>query len=153
MEERFFKTVLGIMILLLMLCIVQFARIEWSYEILNFLEDRKIIALNPRQVARQYIIALKRKDYKIAYNYLTPDTQESFSLAEFVSMNENSMTEMDENKTWIYYQEVRVGIQIYEDPGWWGYVFVKTDGKWKLIMRGGIPSFPFTGEEGRCWLR
>jgi len=150
MEERFFKTVLGTMLFFLMLCIVQFVNIEYRYEVLNFLENRKILALSPRQVARQYILALKKKDYKIAHNYLTHDSQERFSLADFVSMNEGSMTIMNENKTWIYYEEIRVGIQIYEDPGWWGYVFVKNKGRWRISMYGGIPSYPFSYDGGKC---
>ena len=92
---------------------------------------------------REYIIALKSKDYRKAYSYLTTESKEIFSLADFVALNEKSMTLMDENKTWIYYQEVRVGMQIYEDPGWWGYLLVKYKGKWKIVMKRGIPSFPF----------
>ena len=148
--ERFFKIVFGIMLLCLVLCVAQLARIEYGYEIANFLENRKIITLSPRQVARQYILALKKKDYKVAYNYLTPDTQERFSLADFVLMNKGSMTIMDENKTWIYWKGVMVGMQIYEDPGSWGYLLVNTNGKWKLIIRGGIPSFPFIKDYFRC---
>lgn len=150
MGEKFFKIVLSIMILLLVLCIIQFVNIEYRYEVLNFLENKKITTLNPRQVARQYILALKKKDYKIAYSYLTPDSKERFSLTDFVSINENSMTIMDENKTWIYYEEIRVGIQIYEDPGWWGYVLVKNKGRWRISMYGGIPSYPFSYDGGKC---
>jgi|GEM_PF-2812993 len=142
--NKFFMTVFGAMMLCLILCVIQLARIECGYEILNFMDDKNAITLNPRQVARQYILALKRKDYRIAYDYLTTESKEIISLADFVVMNEKSMTLMDENKTWISYQEVGVGMQIYEDPGWWGFVMVKADGKWRIIMKGGIPSFPFS---------
>ena len=141
--NRFFKIVFGIMLLCLILCVIQLIRIEFGYEALNFMVERNVVTLSPRQVAKQYIIALKKKDYRIAYDYLTPESKEIFSLSDFVSMNEKSMTLMDENKTWIYYQEVMVGMQIYEDPGWWGYLLVKHKGKWKIVMKKGIPSFPF----------
>lgn len=152
MEERFFKTVLSIMFAFLLLCVIQIINIEYKYEVLNFLETRNIIVLSPRQVARQYILALKKKDYKIAYSYLTPESKEKFSLADFVSMNEKLMTVMDENKTWVYYEEVRVGMPLYEDPAWHGYVLIKNKGKWKIVMKSGIPSFPFVNESGWCLL-
>lgn len=151
MESRFFKTVFGIMLLCLVFCIVQLARIEYKYEILNFLEERNVIILNPQQVARQYILALKKKDYKIAYDYLAPCSKEKFSLADFVTLNEKGMTEMNEKKTWV--EGVYVGMQIYEDPGSWGFLLIKAVGKWRIIMNGGSPSFPFTGEEGCCCSR
>ena len=103
-----------------------------------------LITSSPRYALREYILALKSKDYRIAYDYLTPESKGIFSLADFVAMNEKQMTLMDENKTWVYYQEVMVGMQIYEDPGWWGFVLVKDKGKWKIVMKKGIPSFPFT---------
>jgi hypothetical protein len=102
-----------------------------------------LITSSPRYALREYILALKNKDYRKAYSYLTTESKETISLADFVVMNEKQMTLMDENKTWIYYQEVMVGMQIYEDPGWWGYLLVKHKGKWKIVMKGGIPSFPF----------
>jgi hypothetical protein len=145
---RFFKIVFGSMLLCLILCVIQLARVTCDYEILNFFEEKKIIALNPQQVAKQYILSLKKKDYRIAYDYLTPESKETISLADFVTMNEKQMTLMDENKTWVYYQEVRIGMQIYEDPGWWGFVLVKDNGKWRIRMKGGIPSFPFVWQYG-----
>ena len=148
--NRFFKIVFGVMLLSLILCVAQLIRIEFGYEMLNFLDERNAVMLNPRQVARQYILALKKKDYRIAYDYLTPESKETISLADFVTMNEKQMTLMDENKTWVYYQEVRVGMQIYEDPGWWGFVLVKDKGKWRIRMKGGIPSFPFVEECTSC---
>ena len=102
-----------------------------------------LITSSPKYALREYILALKSKDYRIAYDYLTPESKGIFSLADFVAMNEKQMTLMDENKTWVYYQEVMVGMQIYEDPGWWGYLLVKHKGKWKILMKRGIPSFPF----------
>ena len=74
---------------------------------------------------------------------LSPDTKEKFSLEDIVRINEHLMTEMDEDNTFIYWQGVMVGMQIYEDPGWWGYLLVKHKGKWKIVMKRGIPSFPF----------
>jgi hypothetical protein len=141
--NRFFKIVFGIMLLCLILCVAQLVRIEFGYELLNFLDERNAVALNPRQVARQYILALKKKDYRIAYDYLAPESKEMFSLIDFITINEKSMTLMNENKTWIAIEEVTVGMQIYEDPGSWGYLLVKHKGKWKVVMMGGIPSFPF----------
>jgi len=141
--NRFFKIVFGSMLLCLILCVIQLARVTCDYEVLNFFEEKKIIALSPQQVAKQYILSLKKKDYRIAYDYLTPESKETISLADFVTMNEKQMTLMDENKTWVYYQEVRVGMQIYEDPGWWGFMLVKDNGRWRIRMKGGIPSFPF----------
>ena len=146
--NRFFKIVFGSMLLCLILCVIQLVRVKCDYEILNFFEEKKIIALNPQQVAKQYILSLKKKDYRIAYDYLTPESKETISLADFVTMNEKQMTLMDENKTWVYYQEVRIGMQIYEDPGWWGFVLVKDNGKWRIRMKGGIPSFPFVWQYG-----
>ena len=146
--NRFFKIVFGSMLLCLILCVIQLVRVKCDYEILNFFEEKKIIALSPQQVAKQYILSLKKKDYRIAYDYLTPESKETISLADFVTMNEKQMTLMDENKTWVYYQEVRVGMQIYEDPGWWGFVLVKDNGKWRIRMKGGIPSFPFVWQYG-----
>lgn len=139
--NRFFTIVFGIMLLSLILCVVQLARITCSYEILNFLEEKSIIVMNPQQVARQYILALKKKDYKIAYSYLIPCSREKFPLTDFVVLNEKGMTEMDERKTWI--AGVYVSMQIYEDPGSWGFLLVKVDGKWRIVMNGGSPSFPF----------
>jgi hypothetical protein len=150
MENQFFKTVFGIMLLCLVLCVVQLLRLECGYEIANLLEEKNVIALSPRQVARQYILALKRKDYRIAYSYLIAQSQEKFPFAEFVAMNEKAMTEMDERKTWI--AGVYVGMQIYEDPGSWGFLLIKADGKWRIVMNGGFPSFPFTWEE-KCYCR
>lgn len=141
--NRFFKIVFGIMLLCLILCVAQLIRIEFGYEMLNFLDERNAVMLSSRQVARQYVLALKKKDYRIAYDYLTPESKEMFSLVDFITMNEKSMTLMNENKTWITREEVVVGMQIYEDPGSWGFVVVKTNGKWRIIMKGGIPSFPF----------
>ena len=148
MENRFFKIVFGIMLLCLVLCVIQLTRITCSYEILNFFEEKNIINLNPRQVARQYILALKKKDYKIAYDYLVPCSKEKLPLPDFIALNEKGMTEMDERKTWI--AGVCVGMQIYEDPGSWGFLLIKTNGKWRIVMNSGFPSFPFTGEEGQC---
>ena len=148
--NRFFKIVFGSMLLCLILCVIQLVRVKCDYEILNFFEEKKIIALSPQQVAKQYILSLKKKDYRIAYDYLTPESKETISLADFVTMNEKQMTLMDENKTWVYYQEVRIGMQIYEDPGWWGFVLVKDRGKWKIRMKGGIPSFPFVEKCTSC---
>ena len=146
--NRFFKIVFGIMLLCLILCVAQLIRIEFGYEMLNFFDERNAVMLNPRQVAKQYILALKKKDYRIAYDYLTPESKEIFSLADFVAMNEKQMTLMDENKTWLYHQEVRVGMQLYEDPASWGFVLVKTNGKWRIVMKSGIPSFPFVNDGG-----
>jgi hypothetical protein len=128
------------------LCVVQLARITCSYEIANFLEEKTIIVLSPRQVAKQYILALKKKDYGTAYSYLIPESKEKFSLADFVGSNEKGMTEMDESKTWI--AGIYVGMQIYEDPGSWGFLLVKADGKWRIVMNGGSPSFPFVWQYG-----
>jgi len=151
MENRFFVTVFGIMALCLALCVVQLARIEFGYEIMNFADERNAFVLTPRQVARQYILALKKKDYRIAYDYLTPDSQKRFSLADLVSCNEKQMTLMDENKTWVASEQVSIGMQIYEDPGSWGFLLKKIKGKWRIIMKGGIPSCPFDEEkEGYC---
>ena len=146
MESKFFKIVFWIMLLCLTLCIAQLVRIEFGYEVANFLDEKKIINLSPRFVARQYIMALKKKDYRIAYSYLATCSQEKFPLADFVALNEKGMTEMDERKTWI--AGVYIGMQIYEDPGSWGFLLVKIDGKWRIVMNGGSPSFPFVGECG-----
>ena len=150
MQNKFFITIFSVMLLCLALCLAQLLRLECGYEIANMLDEKHIIALPPQVVAKQYILALKKKDYRIAYDYLTPESKETISLADFVAINEKSMTLMDENKTWVYYQEVRVGMQIYEDPGWWGFVMIKTNGKWRIIMKGGIPSFPFTKDSSCC---
>jgi len=122
--NRFLKVIFGIMLLCLILCVVQ-------------------LALSPEQVVRQYILALKKKDYKAAYSYLTPDTQKILSFEDFSSKNEKMMTGMNERKTWISWQGVMVGTQIYQDPGSWGYLLVKSNGKWKIVLRKGSPSFPF----------
>ena len=148
--NRLFKIVFGMMLLCLILCVAQLIRIEFGYDMMNLLNERNIMTLNPRQVAKQYILALKKKDYRLAYEYLTPESKEIFSLADFVVLNEKSMTLMDENKTWIYYREVMVGMQIYEDPGWWGFILVKDMGKWRIRMKGGIPSFPFAEKDTPC---
>ena len=144
--NRLFKIVFGAMLLCLILCVVQLIRLEFSSEILNCREEKSIVVLNPQQVARQYILALKKKDYRIAYSYLAAPSQEKFPLADFVALNEKGMTEMDERKTWI--AGVYIGMQIYEDPGSWGFLLVKIDGKWRIVMNGGSPSFPFVGECG-----
>ena len=125
--NRFLKVVFGIMLLCLILFVVQ-------------------LALSPEQVVRQYILALKKKDYKAAYSYLTPDTKERLSFEDFSSKNEKMMTLMNERKTWISWQGVMVGTQIYQDPGSWGYLLVKSNGKWKIVLRKGSPSFPFVKE-------
>jgi hypothetical protein len=148
--NRLSKIVFGAMLLCLFLCVAQLIRIEFGYDMMNLLNERNIMTLNPRQVAKQYILALKKKDYRLAYEYLTPESKEIFSLADFVVLNEKSMTLMNENKTWIYYREVRVGMQIYEDPGWWGFILVKDMGKWRIRMKGGIPSFPFAEKDTPC---
>lgn len=122
--NRLLKVVFGIMLLCLILCVVQLAR-------------------SPKLVVRQYILALKKKDYKAAYSYLTPDTQEILSFEDFSSKNEKMMTGMNERKTWISWQGVMVGTQIYQDPGSWGYLLVKSNGKWKIVLRKGSPSFPY----------
>ena len=103
-----------------------------------------LITSSPRYALREYIFALKNKDYRKAYSMLSPDTKEKFSLEDIVRINEHLMTEMDEDNTFIYWQGVMVGMQIYEDPGWWGFVLVKNKGKWRIRMNCGIPSFPFT---------
>lgn len=143
MQNKSFKIVFCIILLCLGWCVIRLARIECGYELLNFLEERNILHLSPRQVARQYILALKRKDYRIAYSYLTPDSQELVRLADFVAENEKHMSDMDADKTWIIREDVIVGMQIYKRPGKWGYVLVKTNGKWKIVMDEGLPSFPF----------
>ena len=150
MQNKFFITIFSVMLLCLALCLAQLLRLECGYEIANILDEKHTIALSPQLVVKQYILALKKKDYRIAYDYLTPESKETISLADFVAINEKSMTLMDENKTWVYYQEVRVGMQIYEDPGWWGFVMIKTNGKWRIIMKGGIPSFPFAEKYSSC---
>jgi hypothetical protein len=132
--NKFFKIALAIMLLSLILYIVQFSKKEPS--------DKKAIALNPVQVARQYVITLKNKDYKTAYSYLTPDTQERFSLSDFISMSK-SMAGMNENTAEIHWEGVFVGMQIYQDPGSWAYLLVKTNGKWKIVIRKGSSSFPY----------
>jgi len=143
--NRFFKMVLAIMLFCLILCIAQLVRLKFGYEISTFL-DKSVIALNPRQVARQYIRAIKKKDYKTAYSYLTPDTKEIFSLADFISMNK-IWSEMDEDSAEIHWQGVFVGMQIYQDPGSWAYLLVKTNGKWRIVIRSkGTPTFPYVKE-------
>jgi len=121
---RLFKIVFIILVACLILCVVQLA---WS----------------PERVVRQYILALKKKDYRVAYSYLTPDTQKILSFEAFSSKNEKMMTLMNERKTWISWQGVMVGTQIYQDPGSWGYLLVKSNGKWKIVLRKGSPSFPY----------
>jgi len=148
MQNKFFVILLSGMFLCLVLCLTQLLKLELGYEIANFIDEKHIITLPPRLVAKQYILALKKKDYRIAYSFLKPDSQERFSLADFVVMNERGMTEMDERRTWIYYEEIRVGMHLYEDPATWGYVLVKTNGKWRIVMRGGSPSFPFVNDGG-----
>jgi len=148
MKDRFFKTVLGVMLILILLCVIQLARIEFGYEIANFLDARKIITLDPRLVARQYMLALKKKDYKIAYSYLVSGSQEKFSLSDFIALDERSKTEMDEKNTWI--EGIYVGMQIYQDPGSWGFLMVKADGKWRIVMSGGSPSFPYSFDCNSC---
>ena len=148
MQNKFFITIFSVMLLCLALCLAQLLRLECGYEIANMLDEKHIIALPPQVVAKQYILALKKKDYRIAYDYLTPESKEILSLADFVALNEKQMTLMDENKTWIYHQEVRVGMHLYEDPASWGFVLVKTNGKWRIVMKSGIPSFPFVNDGG-----
>lgn len=101
------------------------------------------VTSSPRYALREYIIALKKKDYMKAYSMLSPDTQKRFSFEDVVWMNERAMTEMNEGCTFVYWQGVVIGMQVYEDPGWWGYLLVKHKGKWKVVMRRGIPSFPY----------
>jgi len=132
--DRFFKMVLAIMLFCFSVCIVQFSKKESS--------DKRAVALSPVQVARQYVIALKNKDYKTAYSYLTPDTQERFSLTDFISMSE-SMAGMNENTAEIHWQGVFVGMKIYQDPASWAYLLVNIDGKWKIVIRKGSSSFPY----------
>lgn len=122
--DRLFKITLIMLVVSLILCVVQLAR-------------------SPEQVVRQYILALKKKDYKVAYSYLTPDTQKILSFEDFSSLNEKMMTGMNERKIWISWQGVIVGTQIYDDPGTWGYLLVKSKGKWKIVIRKGSPSFPY----------
>lgn len=122
--NRFFKILLIMMVVCLILCVVQ-------------------LAMSPEQVVRQYILALKKKDYRAAFSYLTPDTQKILSFEDFSSKNEKMMTRMNERKTWISWQGVMVGTQIYEDPGTWGFLLVKSNGKWKIVLRKGSPSFPY----------
>jgi hypothetical protein len=122
--NRLFKIALIMLVACLILCVVQLAR-------------------SPEQIVRQYILALKEKDYRVAYSYLTPDTQKMLSFEAFSSLNEKMMTGMNERKTWISWQGVMVGAQIYEDPGTWGYLLVKSNGKWRIVLRKGSPSFPY----------
>ena len=149
MEGKFFFTVFAIMVFLLGLCIFQIARLEYRYEILNFLETRNLVALGARQVARQYITALKRKDYKTAYYFLTPDSRKRIPFADFVCMNEKAMTLMDEDYTWIFSEKVTVAMAIYQDPAAGYFVLKRIRGKWKIIICKGIPSFPLG--EGCEW--
>ncbi len=135
--NKFLKMVLAIMLFCLIVCIMQFSKKESS--------DKKAITLSPVQVARQYVIALKNKDYKTAYSYLTPDTKERFSLTDFISMSE-SMAGMDENTAEIHWQGVFVGMQIYQDPASWAYLLVNIDGQWKIVIRKGSSSFPYVKE-------
>lgn len=98
---------------------------------------------SPQYALRAYILALKDKNYGKAYAMLSPDTQERYDLENMVRINERLMTIMNEDNSHVYWQGVMVGMQIYKDPGWWGYLLVKHKGKWKVVMRGGIPSFPY----------
>ena len=148
MQNKFFITIFSVMLLCLALCLAQLLRLECGYEIANMLDEKHIIALPPQVVAKQYILALKKKDYRIAYSFFTPDSQERFSLADFVVLNERGMTEMDGRRTWIYYEEIRVGMHLYEDPATWGFVLVRTNGKWRIVMKGGSQSFPFVNDGG-----
>lgn len=102
-----------------------------------------LITSSPRYALKEYFFALKSGNYGKAYSMLSPDTKERYGLEDMVRINERLMTIMDEDNTHIYWQGVMVGMQIYEDPGWWGYLMVKDRGKWKIVMRRGIPSFPY----------
>lgn len=102
-----------------------------------------LMTSSPQYALREYILALKEKNYGKAYSMLSPDTKEKYDIETMVKINEHLMTIMNEDNSHVYWQGVRVGMQIYEDPGWWGYLLVKYKGKWKVVMRGGIPSFPF----------
>ena len=59
--NRLFKIVFGMMLLCLILCVAQLIRIEFGYDMLSLLNERNIMTLNPQQVAKQYILALKKK--------------------------------------------------------------------------------------------
>ena len=126
------KTLLKVLSGITLLCILILYAVHFNQE--------------PEQVVRQYILALKKKDYRAAYSYLTPDTKERLSFKAFSSLNEKMMTLMNERKTWISWQGVMVGTQIYDDPGTWGYLLVKSKGKWKIVIRKGSPSFPYVKE-------
>jgi hypothetical protein len=56
-------------------------------------------------------------------------------------------TEMNEDSAKIHWQGVFVGMQIYQDPGSWAYLLVKTNGKWRIVIRSkGTPTFPYVKE-------
>jgi hypothetical protein len=120
---RLFKMFLVMMVACLILCVVQLAR-------------------SPEQVVRQYLSALKKKDYRAAYSYLTPDTQGIFSLQEFAGID-RGYSGLDENNAEICWQGVFVSMKIKQDPASWGYLLVKSKGKWKIVIREGSPSFPY----------
>ncbi len=121
--NRLFKMLLIMMFACLILCVVQLAR-------------------SPEQVVRQCILALKKKDYKAAYFYLTPDTQKIFSLQEFAGMDKG-FSGLNDNDAEICWQGVFVEMKMKQDPASWGFLLVKTKGKWRIVIRKGSPSFPY----------
>lgn len=106
------------------------------------------ITSSPKYVLKEYIIALKNRDYGKAYSMLSPDSKEKLNLEDLVRINEGSMTLMDENSSFIYWRGVMVGLRMYQDPGWWGFLMMKEKGKWKIVVKGGSASYPFYWEGG-----
>jgi hypothetical protein len=104
-------------------------------------------ASTPREAVVSYLEALYRKDFEMAYAYLSAGSREAHPFREFAERCESGeATNFDLAAAEAGPEEegrATVTVPLVEDPAEAGFTTVREQGGWRVVYIGGAPWFPY----------
>ncbi len=100
----------------------------------------------PVAVVTDYVGALRKKDYRAAYDELSHASRQAHPYEDFVKLNAKGMTEYDlasAKQEPGQGQVAVVDVQLREDVSEASFTLIQEGGQWKVVFIKGIPSFPY----------
>ena len=102
---------------------------------------------SPTEVVVAYLQALEQGDFRVAYDYLSSESQQTHPYENFVEQCESgSGTEFDlstATETPAENGRVAVTICLAEDPAAGSFTTVEETEGWRVVFIGGAPWFPY----------
>jgi len=143
--KRFFIINFSIIISFCVCLALWFSWLEWNYQILNFMQFKTPIPITAKQSLKQYLVSMEKRDYEIAYGYLSQESKARHSFKEFVNFLKDGMTVFNTHHFWQAYKKdnrIMLGLSLYQDPATWGFELTN-ENKWKIVWEKGRPYFPY----------